>query len=359
MKFTLTAALVLLSVLYYNAQAQTTFTKNETIVTYNDNPANPFPSELSVSGLDPYTTKVRVTLSNVNIPGIVCIQAYLESPTGQQVCLFSKSGSAFFTTTGNLIFDMDASIRPPATYGGDFTAGTYLPSIENTQDLPPGISDNLDLFNGHNPNGTWKLYVNGFIPDAPVAVGEIPSWSLTITSTDNPLPLTLTKFYAKKQTDRAVLSWETAQERNTGFFEIQRSADGKQFAPIGEVKASDTSDEPVRYTFTDQQPLERNNYYRLRMVDLDATATFSETRMLNFGTSKTHIYPNPVTDQLFINHSDAVAAESVRIMHVSGIEVLSQSLTAASDLQTIDVAHLPAGAYYVIIGAESYALIKH
>lgn len=356
MKMSRTACLAFLSMYCLTAQAQTTFVKNQPITTHSGDPGNPFPSELAVSGLDPYTSKITVTLYNVNITSIVCNQAYLESPTGQQVCLFSKSGSAFFTTTGNLTFDQDANIYPPASYGGDFVAGTYLPSIENLQDLPPGISSHLDSFNGYDPNGTWKLYVNGIIPAAPPETGSIGSWSLTITSTDAPLPLSLQEFHAEKQAGAALLSWSTSREENTAFFEIQRSADGKEFTAIGRVQASGNTDQPARYVFTDGAPL-ANNYYRLKMVDNDSAATFSVTRMLQFDAPEPQVYPNPFKDHIFIDRTGEAQPELIRITDVSGTVVFSGQLGREA-IETIPLGHLPVGVYYLVLGNRAIPLLK-
>src|SRR5690606_21265396 len=317
------------------SHAQTTFTNNDTIFTHAFGPGNPFPSELPVSGLDPYTTKVVVTLHNVSIPSIVCNQVYIESPTGQQVCLFSKSGSAFFITEGDLSFDQDAINIPPTSYGGDFLPGTYLPSMANSQDLPAGISIDLNTFNNSNPNGTWKLYENGII-SATTAEGHIASWSLTITSNNGPLPLNLTRFNAQKQNGKAVLTWETAQEQNTALFEIERSTDGILFETLGQVRASGNSSEVKHYTYTDRQPAAGGNYYRLKMVDQDQKTNYSDVRELSFASAQVLIYPNPFKEQLFINRAAIKGNPSLRIVTITGTEVFHQQLGQAA-LIPVDV----------------------
>lgn len=344
--------------LFKNGTAQTTFTNNSPITTYSYAPGNPFPSELVVSGLNPYTTKVVVTLHGVSIPSIVCNQVYIESPTGQIVCLFSKSGSAFFVTEGALTFDQDATNIPPDSYQGNFLPGTYRPSIRNSEALPADISDNLHAFNDYDPNGTWKLYENGFIPDAPASVGQIASWSLTITSTDvPPLPLSLTKFEARLQNGIAVLDWETAREQNTDFFEIERSDDGRSFEALGKVRASGNSNELVQYTYTDMQPMAGGNYYRLKMADQDKTVTYSDVRELHLSTGETYIYPNPFKEQLIISHAKVQHAAVIRIVTITGMEALRQQLDQTGRT-IIDVAHLPVGVYYALMGDRASLLIK-
>jgi hypothetical protein len=51
-----------------------------------------------------------------------------------------------------------------------------------------------------------------------------------------------------------VLTWQTASENNNKSFQIERSLDGLNFAPIGEVKGNGTTITPHDYAFTDKDP---------------------------------------------------------------------------------------------------------
>ncbi|HXO75552.1 MAG TPA: hypothetical protein VN824_09965, partial [Puia sp.] len=52
------------------------------------------------------------------------------------------------------------------------------------------------------------------------------------------LPVTLVDFHALQQPDHTVsLQWETAQEQNSKYMEVQRSTDGKTYSAIGQVAA--------------------------------------------------------------------------------------------------------------------------
>jgi hypothetical protein len=93
------------------------------------------------------------------------------------------------------------------------------------------------------------------------------------------------------------LNWRTATEQNSDHYEIQRSADGVKFMPIGSVAAAGNST-ASNYVFTDRIPLSGNNYYRLKMVDTDGRFKYSTVILVVTDESKTGItvYPNPVID---------------------------------------------------------------
>ncbi len=115
------------------------------------------------------------------------------------------------------------------------------------------------------------------------------------------VPVELTKFTVQKaNTTDAHVEWATANESNTGTYDIERSVDGKKFAKIGEVKAIGHSHQPLSYDFLDKNlPLSTANvfYYRLKINDLDGTYTFTETRSVIFDKAGkslvADVFPNP------------------------------------------------------------------
>ena len=103
-------------------------------------------------------------------------------------------------------------------------------------------------------------------------------WSIS----GGPLPLTLLEFNARQVHNKTALSWQTATEVNTALFEIERSA-SSEFIKIGEVKAMNQAGQH-NYSVYDEQPLQGSNYYRLRMVDIDGSFTYSKVARVDFNT---------------------------------------------------------------------------
>ena len=89
------------------------------------------------------------------------------------------------------------------------------------------------------------------------------------------MPVAFLDFEAEKQKNGSViLNWSTATESNNSHFELLRSTDGKLFDPIAHLKAGTNTSAVKQYRYTDHTPKLGINYYKLKQVDLDGTASF-------------------------------------------------------------------------------------
>jgi hypothetical protein len=109
------------------------------------------------------------------------------------------------------------------------------------------------------------------------------------------LPVTLISLSGRRVTDGNRLEWVTASEFNSDRFIIEKSLDGTSFANIGQVSAAGFSNTIIPYQYLDEKPVSGNNYYRLKMIDRDATFRYSNIVLLASGTniSGNKLYPNP------------------------------------------------------------------
>lgn len=115
------------------------------------------------------------------------------------------------------------------------------------------------------------------------------------------LPITLGTFSVKKINKTVQLSWSTKQESNSSHFIIERSADGRNWAAIGTRKAAGSSSLAIQYLFFDESPLNGINYYRLKLIDLDARVEFSPVRNISFEAPyDVTVTPNPARDFIHI-----------------------------------------------------------
>jgi len=110
------------------------------------------------------------------------------------------------------------------------------------------------------------------------------------------LPLSLISFTGQAEGDETLLNWSTSQEENTGYFQIERSLDGRNYTAIGRVTAAYNSNRQTNYSFVDPGPGAGSNFYRLIMVGLDGKTTYSDVVVVNFNASAgrmVSVYPNP------------------------------------------------------------------
>ena len=161
--------------------------ENTAPITIQDNSsANPYPSDIAVSGLQGKLAKISVTLNKINhsFPGDIDI--LLASPNGKTLVLMSDVGSSGRLTDVTLSFSDAGAAGLPTN--AQITAGTYKPTDNDSQ---PGDLDNFPApaptatpgdkladFNGIDPNGTWSLYI---VDDAGGDSGMVSGgWSISL-----------------------------------------------------------------------------------------------------------------------------------------------------------------------------------
>jgi hypothetical protein len=157
------------------------------------------------------------------------------------------------------------------------------------------------------------------------------------------IPIEMMSFNAKAQNKTVKLDWVTASERGNAYFDVQRSANGRNWASIGSVKGNGTTGAKQSYNFTDDAPLSSANYYRLKQVDIDGKFDYSTTISVNMSASGKglSIYPNPVSDKLNVVSSSFDTEGSVQVFDMKG----SLVKTAQVVNNQLDVAELPIGLY--------------
>lgn len=109
------------------------------------------------------------------------------------------------------------------------------------------------------------------------------------------LPLTLLSYNVSENNCFPVLKWSVANSVNFKQFEVERSSDGYVFKPIATIPQQTYN---TQYQFTDQLPINGNNYYRLRFRDNDGRNSMGPVAYLNLSCRQQKmisINPNPVT----------------------------------------------------------------
>ncbi|MBC8035163.1 MAG: T9SS type A sorting domain-containing protein [Chitinophagaceae bacterium] len=162
------------------------------------------------------------------------------------------------------------------------------------------------------------------------------------------LPVELANFVAvrDKGTDR--LEWTTGTEKNSGYFEIQRSYNGAEFTAIGKVNAAGNSINRNTYTFTAAGAGNQLTYYRLKIVDIDGKSEFSKIVKIDKADIVTSfkISPNPVSNILNIKDLSGTSTE-ISITDMSGRIV--EKIRISGSTSTIDLSKLARGKYFITI----------
>ncbi|MEM6773009.1 MAG: T9SS type A sorting domain-containing protein, partial [Bacteroidota bacterium] len=159
------------------------------------------------------------------------------------------------------------------------------------------------------------------------------------------LPVELTTFTGNLNDGEVDLNWTTALEINTDKFVVERAVGNGGFAAIGEVAAAGNSDTPQSYTFTDANPEVGENQYRLRIVDLDATESFSTIVSVTVeNTNRVAVVRNGINTYRL---SGARLGTAYLLTDAAGTVLRRGTVTA--ETQDIDGAGLPTGVYFLVV----------
>jgi ELWxxDGT repeat protein len=90
------------------------------------------------------------------------------------------------------------------------------------------------------------------------------------------LPLRLISFTGSTDNTLDILKWTTQNEINTSHFIIEQSDGGNLFSPVSKVTAAGNGTGSREYIYSRQAGANAVAYYRLRMMDINGTATYSE-----------------------------------------------------------------------------------
>jgi hypothetical protein len=146
-------------------------------------PASAFPIAINVSGAPAVTTGVELVLTGLKHSFADDLAIALQGPTGLAVLVLTDAGGRS-NFDGNYTFSFNGDLTlGNGNFGGNntvITPGSYNPAVYGFNPIADLLTSDgsLDLFNGLNPNGTWKVWI---WDDQIGNVGSIAGISLNIT----------------------------------------------------------------------------------------------------------------------------------------------------------------------------------
>jgi hypothetical protein len=204
---------------------------------------------------------------------------------------------------------------------------------------------------------------NGTFADGAYVEFSVSSFSTFFLNGGSvPVPVNLLSFNAQRTGRVNNISWSTAQELNTLVFIVERSNNGRDYSPIGQVTAAGNSNTTRSYSFIDNAPAKGINYYRIRIVDVDNSSKFSNIRNVrNEGTADITMYPNPVKDRIQLNiTSDKADRATITIVDISGKLVYSKAtnLFEGPNNLNINTSNLKSGSYIIKVQLSDDLVVK-
>jgi len=293
-----------------------------------------------------------------------------------------------FSGLGLTLTPAAGSVSPGATQVSR-TTGTALTGVNSHQsvqryfDIQPAVNTGLNItmvFNYFNhelngiptanlalfksttgTSGPWQWQRPVTLSANAVTKTGITDFSIwTLGNSLSPLPVELTVFTATAVDNAAAvrLAWTTASEKNSDYFEVERSLDGTSFGVIGRVAAAGTASSASTYALLDSRlPAQANVlYYRLRQVDADGTVAYSPVRTVQLSSKiagELSLMPNPARATTL---TGAQAGAAVEVYDAVGRLVLTAKADADGAAALVLPAELATGVYIVRSGSKAVRL---
>jgi hypothetical protein len=171
------------------------------------------------------------------------------------------------------------------------------------------------------------------------------------------LGVTFIDFKAELMDRNARLTWSTASEINSDYFNIERSIDGLNFDVVGTVSAAGTSQTLLEYEFIDFNAFNTNDhfYYRIKEVDFDGKPMYTDLRFLQRNQLQTNdivVFPNPFSDILNVYLPKDFDLQNTVILLMDELGRLINSYPVNSQITSFTVSDLPKGLYIINVSVD-------
>lgn len=205
--------------------------------------------------------------------------------------------------------------------------------------------------------GQYTTYSVSTYNPATGDVNQYPANSLTYTNplilsaSGAPLPVSLTRFDARCLPDKSTdLTWTTAQETNSSYFEVEKSVDGANWTTLTKLASAGNSNAPKSYQLIDPQG--GTAQYRLKQVDRDGKTTYSVVVKTTCEGRNVYVtlYPVPARDVVnLVIGSDKNIKTALQVYDAKGklVVTVAAAITQGVNNFKIPVQNLAAGEYFI------------
>lgn len=216
---------------------------------------------------------------------------------------------------------------------------------------------NLGLFTSSNGNNWVNHGEDGINTSLDyLTLNGLDSFHLlTLANIGAPLAVHLLNFRAVPVEIGTQLMWQATSESNFGYYEVERSENGRLFIPVGQVPGKGNMSEITSYAMVDLKPANQTVFYRLKMVNQDGSITYSgilrvDNKEYKSGTFR--VIPNLVSGQI-TSIALSLPADGKQVFHLytqSGQFIRQFNLAGQRGVQnfTLNLGQLQPGMYWLI-----------
>ena len=283
--------------------------------------------------------------------GIMVRESLAEGSKFAFVCL-RNSNAAFFETRSNT----DGATKTQSLSGAK---APYWLKLIITGSTYTGYMS-LDGF-------AWKQI--GTSVDANFGNGSPVYAGLAITSHDNSIlstadvdnfassgisELKLVSFTGNLLLNQTVaLDWTTTLETKTNYFVVERTKDNMYYQPVDTAYAMNNGEFTQNYDAIDVSPYQGMNYYRLKIVGLDGSISYSPIVAVRVTNEKAPLmFPNPANTFVNIARGTDVI-KYINVYNIIGSAVLRIPDASSQAIVQIPTHTFPDGMYIIEIRTAS------
>jgi CUB domain len=174
------------------------------------------------------------------------------------------------------------------------------------------------------------------------------------------LPIRFIDFTATPSANRSVLlSWATGFEEKQQKFNIQRSADAKNWSTLTGL-ATNSLTNANKFSAVDPVALSGISYYRIAAIDNAGKINYSRVQQIRFVNSDhLKVLPNPFTDHISASFfASSAGSATIRVINIGGSTILQQEINFKEGENNIDLSDrlslLKSGAYDLVISFKGH-----
>jgi hypothetical protein len=296
-----------------------------------------------------------------------------------------SSGLPLTTNDGVLIQNLDDEgyweMNPTNNnYGSSINSAPYTVTL-NLKNLT-GVTDRTTVrivkaAGSNNPatsHTTWTALTFG---STPVVGNDNSDFKVSGTTTgfswfgagggnSNPLPVELLSFTGNCSEGQTILTWQTASEFNSAYFEVHKSMDGENWRVINTQDAAGNSTELLSYQVIEESNVEQNAYYRLNQVDENGEENVYDPIFIGCDETASSIktYPNPSDNsfQLVVTDNNLIGKTTFEMIDIKGKIITSKAFNIVEGVNSLMInENVQPGVYYIklINGFYTTEVVKH
>ena len=229
--------------------------------------------------------------------------------------------------SANYAIDVLANDRAGFTSGSLITASMTLSSLPDANEGSVSISSNGEFL--FTP-ATGFMGTSSFTY---VICHSSGCCSEAVVTVDNVLPVRIHGFRGHRTEGAVELSWSLNEKSDDGYFEVQRSSDGKTFLPIGRVEGAAASYSSQPFQFIDHNPV-NHAFYQIKWVDINGNITLSDVIEISAEYEVSfwfEAFPNSTKGILNLMwQADLQADVNLVLYHIDGRVVARKSWAASA-----------------------------